>query len=273
MTAIYDKLKECSEAVRAVTSFVPETAITLGSGLGAFCDNIVAEATIPYTMLPYFPVSTVSGHDGEFVFGTLGGKRVVAMRGRVHYYEGYSPEEVVMPVRLMRMLGAEKLILTNVSGAVNPSFAVGDLIALKGHIASFMPSPLRGENAEEFGVRFPDMSEVYSSRIRSIMRETARKLGFEYKEGVYLQASGPQYETPEEVRAFGLLGADLVGMSTAIEAIAAKHAGMEICGVSCVSNMACGVGSGKLTHEEVKEAAAKSAPIFTALVTELIARI
>ena len=129
MTAIYDKLKECSEAVRAVTSFVPETAITLGSGLGAFCDNIVAEATIPYTMLPYFPVSTVSGHDGEFVFGTLGGKRVVAMRGRVHYYEGYSPEEVVMPVRLMRMLGAEKLILTNVSGAVNPSFAVGDLIA------------------------------------------------------------------------------------------------------------------------------------------------
>ena len=249
MTAIYDKLKECSEAVRAITPFVPETAITLGSGLGAFCDNIVAEATIPYTMLPYFPVSTVSGHDGEFVFGTLGGKRVVAMRGRVHYYEGYSPEEVVMPVRLMRMLGAEKLILTNVSGAVNPSFAVGDLIALKGHIASFMPSPLRGENAEEFG------------------------LGFEYKEGVYLQAPGPQYETPEEVRAFGLLGADLVGMSTAIEAIAARHAGMEVCGISCVANMACGVGSGKLTHEEVKEAAAKSAPIFTALVTELIARI
>lgn len=273
MTVVYDKLKECVAAVRAVTSFEAETAITLGSGLGGLCDNIVAEATIPYAMLPYFPVSTVSGHDGEFVFGTLGGKRVVAMRGRVHYYEGYSPEEVVMPVRLMRMLGAEKLILTNVSGAVNPAYGVGELIALKGHIASFVPSPLRGENAEEFGVRFPDMSEVYSLRIRKIMQEIASELGFEYKEGVYLQAPGPQYETPEEVRAFGLLGADLVGMSTAIEAVAAKHAGMEICGVSCVANMACGVGSGKLSHEEVKAAAAKSSPLFVKLITELAANI
>ena len=273
MTEIYAKLTECMEAVRAVTPFVPEIALTLGSGLGDIADNIVAEATIPYAMLPYFPVSTVSGHDGAFVFGTLGDRRIAAMRGRVHYYEGYSPEEVVMPVRLMRMLGAEKLILTNVSGAVNPTFGVGDLITLKGHIASFVPSPLRGENAEEFGVRFPDMSEVYSARIRGIIRDIALKLGIEYKEGVYLQAPGPQYETPEEVRAFGLLGADLVGMSTAIEAVAAKHAGMEICGISCVANMACGVGAGKLTHEEVKEAAARSAPAFVRLVSELVERI
>ena len=266
-------VRKAEISVRNKTSFEPEIAIVLGSGLGALADKVEAEAVIRAEEIPGYGKSTVSGHNGRLIFGTLAGRKVVVQQGRIHYYEGYEPWEVVLPVRLMCALGAKTVILTNAAGGVNENFLPGDFMAIKGQIAQFVPSPLRGENDESFGVRFPDMSEIYSPRLIALAKRSAEAIGVRMQEGVYLQASGPNYESPEEIRAFRILGADAVGMSTAVEAIAAKHMGREILGISLITNPAAGVSSRPLSHEEVKEAAALAGENFIRILTDTIAKI
>ncbi len=258
------------DIVRSKTDLVPETAIVLGSGLGALADEIDVHSVVDYKEIPDFPVSTVEGHKGRFVFGNIEDKPVVIMQGRVHYYEGYPMESVVLPIRLMRLMGAEKLILTNASGGINKDFNAGDLMLISDHISSFVPNPLIGANIDEFGVRFPDMSDIYSERMRIKAKQTAEKNNIELKEGVYAQFSGPSYECPAEIRMLRTVGVDAVGMSTACEAVTAKHCGFEVCGISCISNMACDITKIPLSHEEVQECADRTAPIFKQLVRELV---
>lgn len=256
--------------IRTQTNFEPEIAIVLGSGLGDFAEQINIEYCIDYNTIPHFPVSTVEGHSGKFVFGTLEDKKIVAMQGRVHYYEGYDAETVVLPIRLLHLLGAKTLILTNAAGGVNLSFTPGDLMLITDHIASFMPSPLRGKNKDALGARFPDMSNVYARALCDKIRAAAQAQSINLKEGVYLQFPGPAYETPAEIYMARTLGADAVGMSTAIEAMAAKHCGMQVCGISCITNMASGILDTPLSHEEVKETANKASDTFTRLMCETI---
>ena len=268
----YEMVRQAVASVRRITDFVPEIALVLGSGLGALAECVENPIVIPAAEIEGYGVSTVSGHAGRLIFGTLSGKKVVVQQGRIHYYEGYEMGEVVLPVRLMCALGAKTVILTNAAGGVNESYRPGDFMAIKGQIAQFVPSPLRGANDESFGVRFPDMSEIYSRPLISLARECAKEVGATLREGVYLQASGPNYESPEEIRAFRTLGADAVGMSTAVEAIAAKHMGRDVLGISLITNMAAGIDK-PLSHEEVKEAADKAGRAFIALVRGVIAKI
>lgn len=268
----YEKIIACRDYVRSRTDFVPRVALVLGSGLGGFAANLDVVCEVAYSDIPGFPVSTVPGHAGKFIFGVLDGVNVVCMQGRVHYYEGYSIDDVVLPARLMKELGAEILFLTNASGGVNPGFEAGDLMLITDHIAVFVPNPLMGPNIEELGVRFPDMSHIYNPELCDIIRATAAENGIPLREGVYCQLTGPSYESPAEIRALGVMGTDAVGMSTAVEAIAANHCGMRVCGVSCVSNKAAGLSPTPLSHKEVQEAADKAAPLFTALVRGSIAR-
>jgi len=269
---VYDKVREAAAFVRKKTDFIPEIAIVLGSGLGALADKVQTECVLSASEIPYYGKSTVSGHSGKLIFGTFAGKRVVVQQGRIHYYEGYEPDEVVLPIRLMCLLGAKKVILTNAAGGVNTSYRPGDFMAIKGQIAQFVPSPLRGVSDEAFGVRFPDMSEIYSRPLISLAKEVAAEVGATMREGVYLQASGPNYESPEEIRAFRALGADAVGMSTAMEAIAAKHMSREILGVSLITNPAAGVSETPLSHEEVKAAADQAGARFFALMERIVAK-
>ena len=253
MGAAYERLVKSYEYCRTRTDFVPKVAFVLGSGLGDFADYVTVEAEISYSDIPDFPVSTVSGHEGKFVFAYVEEVPVVMMKGRVHYYEGYSMEEVVLPIRLMKMLGAETLILTNASGGINRAFDPGDLMLITDQISSFVPSSLIGENIEELGTRFPDMSHIYDEDLQELIRRAATSEQILLRKGVYIQFTGPAYETPAEIRMAGMLGADAVGMSTACEAVAANHMGMKICGISCVVNMAAGIQKTPLSHEEVKE--------------------
>lgn len=273
MSSTYEKLKMSLNAIRKKTDFVPKIALVLGSGLGNYAEDIDAAAQIDYSDITNFPVSTVPGHRGRFVFGYVRNVPVVIMQGRVHYYEGYGVNEVVMPIRLMGMLGAECLILTNASGAINTSFSAGDFMLLRDHILYGVPSPLIGANIDELGTRFPDMSQVYNEKLNEAVRAAAGSLGLKLREGVYLQVPGPNFETPAEIRAYGMLGADVVGMSTAVEAVAAKHMEMKICGISCIANMAAGISKTPLTHAEVQETANRVAPAFKKLITESIFRI
>lgn len=270
MNENYEKLMKCFECVQKKVSFKPELALILGSGLGDYADTMEVAETLDYHDIEGFPVSTVPGHKGRFVFGYAGGVPIVAMQGRVHFYEGYKPQDVVLPVRLMKLMGAKTLFLTNAAGGINRSFSAGDLMLITDQISMSVPSPLIGENIDELGVRFPDMSEVYSRRLRKIIENAAVTAGVPLRRGVYIQTTGPQYETPAEIRAYERLGADAVGMSTAIEAIAARHAGMEICGISCISNLAAGISVNPLTHAEVQETADRVAPLFKKLVTQAI---
>lgn len=272
MTKVYEQVLKCYESVRKKVDFKPEVALILGSGLGDYGETIQVEATLDYQEIEGFPVSTVVGHKGRFIFGYVGEVPVVVMQGRVHYYEGYSMQEVVLPLRLMKLLGAKILFLTNAAGGINKSFSAGDFMMITDQIASFVPSPLIGANIEELGTRFPDMSEVYDKDLQEVIRGVAKDLSIPLKEGVYLQLTGPAFETPAEVRMCGLLGADAVGMSTACEAVAANHMGMKICGISCISNLACGLTDNPLSHEEVFEAAKRVAPLFKQLITESIIR-
>jgi len=271
MSEIYKKLTRCLEIIRAKTDFVPKVGLVLGSGLGGYADEIKRVASVDYNEIEGFPVSTVPGHHGRFVFGYVGDTPVVVMQGRVHYYEGYSISDVVLPVRLMGLMGAELLRLTNACGAANESFAAGDFMLIKDHVLFNVPSPLLGPNIEELGTRFPDMSEVYDKGLCSKITVAASDLGIGIHEGVYVQFSGPNFETPAEVRAARALGGDVVGMSTACEAVAANHMGMKVCGISCISNMAAGISKTPLTHEEVQETADIAAPRFKALVSAAIA--
>lgn len=270
MNEVYEKLMNSLSCVRKRTDFVPCAAIVLGSGLGEYARNIDVVFELSYSEIEGFPVSTVPGHAGKFIFGYIGSVPVVCMKGRVHYYEGYPVSDVVLPVRLMKLLGARILFLTNASGGVNTSFHAGDLMLIQDHIACFAPNPLIGANLDRLGVRFPDMSAVYDKELQEIIRTTAKEQGVKLKEGVYTQLTGPSFESPAEIRMLRALGCDAVGMSTVVEAIAANHMGMRICGVSCISNLAAGMTAKPLTHEEVQEAADLAAPAFAGLVTESI---
>ena len=272
MNAMYARLQKCLSDVRQKTDFSPRIGIVLGSGLGHFSDEINFEAEIAYSEIDGFPVSTVEGHKGQFIFGHICDIPIVAMQGRVHFYEGYSMEDVVLPIRLMKMLGAEILILTNAVGAINTSFSVGDFMIITDHILSFSLSPLIGKNIDELGPRFPDMSRVYDLQLRKSIKTASTHTGIDVREGVYLQATGPNFETPAEIKAYSVMGVDVVGMSTACEAVAAMHMGMRVCGISCVSNMAAGISKTPLSHEEVQEAANIAAPQFKTLLCESIKR-
>lgn len=263
----YEKLQNCYASVRKKNDFEPKIGIVLGSGLGGYAGSICVEAEIPYEDIKDFPVSTVAGHAGKFIFGTIGGIPVVCMSGRVHYYEGYDVTDVVLPIRLMKLLGANILFLTNAAGGVNTSFQAGDLMLITDHISLFAPNPLIGENIEELGPRFPDMSHIYDRKLQNIIRTKAKEKKIALKEGVYAQVTGPSYESPADVRLLQTLGCDAVGMSTVVEAIAACHCGMKVCGISCISNQAAGISDRSLSHREVQEAADKSAPAFKELVT------
>lgn len=251
---------------------VPEVAIVLGSGLGGFVDNRVQVTDIlPYNEIPGFPVSTVAGHKGCFVFGKIEEKNVVIMQGRVHYYEGYSMQEVVLPIRLMKCLGASVLVLTNAAGGINETYTPGDLVQITDQITSFVPSALIGENLSDLGTRFPDMSHVFDEELGKLLHACAGKHNISLKKGVYLQTTGPNYETPAEIRMFRTLGADCVGMSTTCEAMAARHMGMRIAGVSCITNMAAGVQKTELNHKEVSETANRVAENFETLIYDFVA--
>jgi purine-nucleoside phosphorylase len=261
-----EKLNKCYDSIKSKIPFEPKVAIILGSGLGALADEIDAAATIDYADIAGFPQSTVIGHKGRFVFGHIGETPVVVMQGRVHYYEGYCMSDVVLPVRLMKLMGAEILFLTNAAGGINEDMTAGDFMLITDQISNFAPNPLIGENFEELGTRFPDMSNIYTAELQVIIEEAAMELGIHLFDGVYVQTTGPSFESPAEVHMLRLLGASAVGMSTACEAIAGNHAGFKICGVSFIANLACGMTDTPLTHDEVMEAGAKGAPLFMKLV-------
>ena len=272
MNPVYEKLERSYESFRRKVSFEPKAAIVLGSGLGNYADHIRVVQELDYHEIEGFPVSTVPGHAGKFIFGYVQDVPVVCMKGRVHYYEGYPVSDVVLPVRLMKLMGAQILFLTNASGGINPAFHAGDFMLIKDHISLFAPNPLIGPNIEELGVRFPDMSHVYDPALQQILKDAAAECGIALQEGVYAQLTGPSFESPAEIRMLHTLGADAVGMSTVVEAIAANHMGMRICGISCVSNLAAGMTDHPLTHEEVQEAANVAAPKFTKLVSAAVGK-
>lgn len=265
-----EKLNRCYEAVKERLPFVPKLALILGSGLGDYAEHVTVEKTIPYESIEGFPRSTVAGHKGQFVFAKVEGVPTVMMQGRVHYYEGYPMQDVVLPVRLMGMLGAKIVMLTNAAGGVNFDFHPGDLMLITDQITTAVPSPLIGPNIEELGVRFPDMSEVYNKELQDVIRKAGANTGVALKEGVYMQFTGPSYETPAEIRMCRTLGGDAAGMSTACEAMAARHMGMKVCGISCITNLAAGMSTQKLDHKEVQETADRVAEDFKRLVTESI---
>lgn len=273
MTKAYERLLKCYQCFKEKIDFQPDVALVLGSGLGDYADTIRVEAVLDYHDIDGFPVSTVSGHKGRFVFGYVGEVPVVIMQGRVHYYEGYSMEDVVLPTRLMKMMGAKVLFLTNASGSVNYDYQAGDFMMITDQISNFVPSPLIGPNEEMLGQRFSDMSEIYRKDLCEIIRGAASDLQIPLHEGTYIQLSGPNFETPHEVKMCRILGGDAVGMSTACEAVAANHMGMKVCGISCISNLGCGMTDQPLSAEEVKETADRVAPLFKQLITESIVRI
>ena len=272
MNPVYEKLLKCYECYKAKIDFAPSVAVVLGSGLGNFAKTVDVKAELPYSEIEGFPVSTVPGHAGKFIFGYINEVPVVLMQGRVHYYEGYPITDVVLPTRLMKMMGAKVLFLTNASGGINPAFHAGSLMLLKDHVSIFAPNPLIGANIEELGTRFPDMSHVYDEELQEIIRSTAKENDIELFEGIYAQLTGPSFESPAEIQLLHKLGVSAEGMSTVEEAIAANHMGMKICGVSCVSNLAAGMNSAPLTHEEVQEAANAVAPKFEKLLVESITK-
>lgn len=273
MNPCYEKLQRCFKSIKSKISFCPETAIVLGSGLGDYAETIDVKEEIDYHEIEGFPVSTVAGHKGKFIFGYVGKVPVVIMQGRVHYYEGYKMSDVVLPIRLMKLLGAQKILLTNAAGGVNERFRPGDFMIISDHIATGVPNPLIGENMEELGSRFPDMSSLYDPGFRDIIKEEAKKLKIPVQEGVYVQFTGPSYETPAEIKMCRILGGDAVGMSTACEAVAAHHMGMKVCGISCITNMAAGVSDKKLNHKEVQETADRVSRQFQQLVTGVVTHI
>lgn len=272
MSKRYERLEKCYKCFKEKIDFTPDIALVLGSGLGDYADGIKQEAVLDYKDIEGFPVSTVAGHKGRFVFGYVGDVKVVVMQGRVHYYEGYSMEDVVLPVRLMKLMGAKVLFLTNAAGGVNYDYHAGDFMLISDQIC-MAPSPLIGENADEIGPRFPDMSNIYDRDLREVVRNAAKDLGIPLQEGVYIQLTGPNYESPAEIRMVRTLGADAVGMSTACEAIAANHCGLKTVGISCISNLACGITDKPLTHKEVQKTADRVAPLFKKLITESVIRL
>lgn len=266
----YRRLTEICRTVREYTTAQPRIAVVLGSGLGSFAQRARVHTEIPFARLPHVPVSTAPGHAGRLLFGSVDDTEVVLMQGRLHYYEGYSMQQVVRLIRALGMLGVEILLLTNAAGGINVQYHPGEFMLLSGQIASLVPSPLRGANMEELGPRFPDMTTIYDDTLQKIALDTAHRLQITLHQGVYMQTAGPQYESPQEILMYRSWGADAVGMSTAAEAIAARHMGMRVCGISCISNMAAGFGGMPLSHSEVQQTAKRSAANFGRLLGALI---
>ncbi|MBP5328063.1 MAG: purine-nucleoside phosphorylase [Bacteroidales bacterium] len=261
---------QAADYIRSHTSYRPTTGIILGSGLGKLANAIENADIIPYADIPHFKQSTAVGHKGNLIFGTLDGIQVVAMQGRFHYYEGYTMQEVTLPVRVMSRLGIKRLLVSNAAGGINPDFAVGDLMIITDHI-NFMPNPLIGKNIDEMGVRFPDMTTVYSRPLRQRAHEAASQLGLQLREGVYVAETGPTYETPAEYRMYGMLGGDAVGMSTIPEVIVARHCGMEVFGMSVITNCAKDLGDNcQNDGDDVVRAADRAADNMTAIFKKLI---
>jgi purine-nucleoside phosphorylase len=269
----YNQIKTAASFINEKLQQQPKIGLILGSGLGVLAEDIENPVKIPYNEIPGFPVSTVEGHAGQLVCGQLSGVEVIAMQGRFHYYEGYSMDKVTFPVRVMKELGIERLIVTNAAGGVNESFEPGDLMIITDHINNMGTNPLIGPNDSRFGVRFPDMSEAYSKNLRGIAKEVAEKCNITIKEGVYVGNPGPVYETPAEVRMARTMGGDAVGMSTVPEVIVARHSGLEVLGISCISNMAAGILDQPLSHDEVIETTEKVKSSFLLLVNEIVKKI
>ena len=270
MENYYEKLIRCRDAVRAKTDFQPRIGLILGSGLGPVAETMDVVATVDYKDIPGFPVSTVPGHAGRYLFGYIGGVPVVCMQGRVHYYEGFDVHDVVLPTRVMGLLGIKTLFLTNAAGGLDPDMEIPSLMVIRDHMMFNFPNPLIGPNLDQLGPRFPDMSEVYDRKLRDILHKTAADMGMKLSEGVYIQLTGPSYETPFEVRYYGRIGGSAVGMSTACEAVAARHMGIRVCGISCITNKGAGLGTGTLSHQEVIDAGNLIGARFAALVTAAI---
>jgi purine-nucleoside phosphorylase len=264
------KIEEAAALLRERMKLQPRVGIILGSGLGAFVDAIDAELNIPFSEIPFAPTSSVVGHSGRFIIGKVGDTPVAVMQGRVHYYEGYSMEEVLFLPRVLGRLGIGRAIVTNAAGGVNLGFTAGNLMLIADHVNLFGVNPLRGKNIDELGVRFPDMSDAYAAHLRVKAKEVAQRLGIDLREGVYYGLSGPTYETPAEIRMYRTMGADAVGMSTVPEVIALNHMGIECLGISCITNMAAGVLPQKLTHQEVIETTARVQKTFTDLLLNVI---
>ncbi|MDA9793288.1 purine-nucleoside phosphorylase [Bacteriovoracaceae bacterium] len=263
--SMYEKIIESAEFIQSKIQLKPKIGLILGSGLGVYVDSIQDKVIIPYEEIPHFHQTTVEGHQGRLIIGKINGIAVAALQGRYHAYEGHDMETVVLPTRVLAMLGCEFLILTNAAGGINNSYKPGQLVALSDHINLTGKNPLVGPNINQLGPRFPDMTEAYDIELRSIMKDVAKEIGFTLNEGVYCSLLGPTYETPAEIRMLGLLGSDMVGMSTVPESIAANHLGIRVIGISCITNMAAGISLEKLDHSEVKEVAGLATEKFTAL--------
>jgi len=269
--AYYEKLLRCRDAAdRLSGGFRPRLALTLGSGLGPVAEAMDVRAAVPYRDIEGMPASTAPGHEGRFLFGYIGGVPVVCMQGRLHYYEGWDVSDVVLPVRIAGLLGAQKVFLTNAAGGLDPDMEIPSLMVITDHIMLNFPNPLAGPNLDELGPRFPDMTDAYDPAMRRVLLEKGAALGLPMTQGVYVQLTGPSFETPAEVRLLGQLGGSAVGMSTACETVAARHMGLRVCGVSCIANKGAGISSAPLTHQEVLEAGELIGPRFSALVTAAV---
>lgn len=271
--SLWERVEETASDIRSRCALLPETAIVLGSGLGDFSDTLLDALATPYASLPHWPASKVVGHTGRLVIGTVAGRRIAALSGRVHFYEGYDLATVVFATRVMGRLGVKRFILTNAAGGINAAFAQGALMIIDDHINLMGSNPLIGPNEDRFGPRFPDMSEVYSARLRKMADEAARAKGVGVSHGIYLATHGPSYETPAEIRLFRSMGADAVGMSTVPEAIAARHMGMEVLGISCISNMAAGMSPQPIVHEDVLATMQRVRSSFISLLEGIIERL
>lgn len=254
----YARLLACLDRIRKKTDFIPDIGLVLGTGLGSLADAIALEADIPYREIEGFPVSTAPSHEGRFLLGRIGSVKIAAMKGRIHYYEGYDMQDVVLPQRVLGLLGAKVLVLTNAAGGIPTSFAPGDIMLITDQITSFVPSPLIGPNLDALGPRFPDMTHIYDQELCQLVRRAAAEEGIPLKEGTYVQTTGPQFETSKEINMFRLLGASAVGMSTAVEAVAARHMGLRVVGLSLISNMAAGILDKPVSGDEVNETARRA---------------
>ncbi|MBQ5776572.1 MAG: purine-nucleoside phosphorylase [Bacteroidaceae bacterium] len=265
-----NKINQTAAYLKTMVSYRPETGIILGTGLGHLADEITDKIEIPYEQIPHFPLSTVEGHSGKLIFGKLGGKEVLAMQGRFHYYEGYDMKQVTFPVRVFKAMGVKTLFVSNAAGGMNPDFKVGDIMIITDHINLFPEHPLRGKNHEELGTRFPDMSEAYSPRLIAKANEIAERCGIKVQHGVYVGTSGPTFETPAEYRYFRRIGGDAVGMSTVPEVIVARHGEMEVFAISVITDLGVEGIVEKCSHEDVQKAANAAQPLMTRIMQELV---
>lgn len=270
MSSMKERINNAYKSISSKIPFVPEIGIVLGSGLGGLLDSVKIDAIIPYKEIKDFPQSTAPSHKGQFVFVHIGDIPCVLMQGRIHFYEGYEADEVVIPQRLMIKMGVKTIILTNAAGGMQEGMKAGDIMLITDHISTLIPSPVRGENLDEFGVRFPDMTDIYTKELRKLAEDVAKKEKISLKKGVYFQHPGPQFETPAEIKMYRALGGDVCGMSTAIEAVAIRHAGIKLLGFSLITNLAAGLSKVELDGNDVIDVANEVGPVFTRYIMALI---